>query len=150
MRRASPIGHVCRLAGVLLLGTASPVHGATWFALDALSAASGLAIEVDTDSLRQNASRRDVTVRVTYPAARQHRWGPLYRSVVMTVEFRCEGGLGSYRDATYYSDVKGTGLVTVREEGPSQIPERIRELLPPRSLETLTRAACAQPTPAAR
>jgi hypothetical protein len=46
--------------------------------------------------------------------------------------------------------VKGTGLVMMREEGQSQIPERIRELLPPKSLETLTRAACVQPTPAAR
>lgn len=66
------------------------------------------------------------------------------------MEFRCDGGLGSYRDAVYYSDVRGTGLVTVREDGPSQVPDRILELLPSRSLETLTRAACAQPTPAAR
>lgn len=138
------------LAGSLALGPAAAVHGATWFSLDALAKASGLGIEVDTDSLRHNGARRDITVRLTYPEPRQHRWGANFRSVVATVEFRCDGGLGSYRDAVYYSDVKGTGLVMVREEAPSQVPDRIRELLPAKSLESLTRAACAQPTPAVR
>lgn len=149
MRRASYVSHVC-LAGMLLPGMAPAALGANWFALDALSASSGLTIEVDTDSLKHGANRREITVRLTYPKTRQHRWGAVYRSVVTTVEFRCDGVLGGYRDAVYYTDVKGTGLVVAREEGQSLIPERIRELLPPKSLETLTRAACAQPTPAAR
>ncbi|MDP3762284.1 MAG: hypothetical protein Q8R01_17405 [Ramlibacter sp.] len=116
----------------------------------ALSANSGLVVEVDTDSLRPTTSGRQVAVRLTHPAPRQHRWGAFFRSVVTTVEFRCDGGLGTYRDAVYYSDARGTGLVTVREEGASQVPDRMRELLPARSLETLTRAACSQPTPASR
>jgi hypothetical protein len=94
MRRANLIGHACCLAGMVLLGASPPVHATTWFALDALSAASGLGIEVDTDSLKHNTNRREVTVRVTYAQPRQHRWGAFYRSVVTTVEFRCEGGLG--------------------------------------------------------
>lgn len=151
MRRASFMANACCVAGVLLLGAAaSPVQGATWFSLDTLSTASGLGIEVDTDSLRHTANRREIAVRLTYPEPRQHRWGAYVRSVVATVEFRCDGGLGNYRDAVYYSDVKGTGLVVVREEGQSQVPERMRELLPAKSLESLTRAACAQPTPATR
>jgi hypothetical protein len=150
LNNASFTRHVCRLAAVLLLGAAPAVRGATWFSLDTLSSASGLGIEVDTESLRHTANRREIAVRLTYPEPRQHRWGALVRSVVATVEFRCDGGLGNYRDAVYYSDVKGTGLVVVREEGQSQVPERMRELLPPRSLESLTRAACSQPTPAMR
>jgi hypothetical protein len=138
------------LAALLLLGAAT-AHGATWFGLDALSAASGLGIEVDTDSLRQAGNRREIAVRVTYPEPRQHRWGALFRSVVATVEFECEGRLGGYRDALFYSDVKGLGLVVVREAGQfPAIPERTRDLLPPRSLETLIRAACSRPTPAVR
>jgi hypothetical protein len=150
MRRASWIRRLCGLAAVLLAGMPLAGYGATWFALDALSVASGLGIEVDTDSLRTTGNRREIAVRVTYPQPREHRWGALFRSVVATVEFRCDGGLGSYRDAVFYSDVKGTGLVTVREEGQAQIPDRIRELLPAKGLEALTRAACTQPTPASR
>jgi len=149
MRRANNIAHVC-LAGMLLPCVATGAQGATWFSLDALSASSGMAIEVDTDSLKHNADTREITVRVTYPRTRQHRWGAVYRSVATTVEFRCDGVLGGYRDAVYYTNVKGTGLVVAREEGRSQIPDRVRELLPPKSLQKLTRAACTQPTPATR
>jgi hypothetical protein len=148
MGRAISIGQAS-LAGTLLLALALPAAGATWFSLDALSATSGMTIEVDTDSLAHTANRRDVTVRVTYPQLRFHLEAA-YRSVVTTVEFRCDGTLGTYRDAVYYADVKGTGAVVAREPGQAQVPDRIRQLLPPGSLETLTRAACSQPTPATR
>jgi hypothetical protein len=140
-----------RLAAVLLLLGISTAHAASWFGLDALSAASGLGIEVDTDSLRQSGPRREIAVRVTYPEPRLHRWGAPFRSVVATVEFECEGRLGGYRDAVFYSDVKGQGLVTVREDGQSAaVPERTRDLLPAKSLEVLARAACSRPTPAVK
>jgi hypothetical protein len=148
MGRAISIGHAS-LAGTLLLAMASPAAAVNWFSLDALSATSGMTIEVDTDSLRHTANHRDIAVRITYPQVRFHVEAA-YRSVVTTVEFRCDGALGTYRDAVYHADAKGTGAVVAREPGQAQVPERIRQLLPPRSLETLTRAACAQPTPAAR
>ena len=138
------------LAALLLLGLPT-AHAASWFGLDALSAASGLGIEVDTDSLRQSGTRREIVVRVTYPESRLHRGGAPFRSVVATVEFECEGRLGGYRDAIFYSEVKGQGLVTVREDGHSpHVPDRTRELLPAKSLEVLTRAACSRPTSAVK
>jgi hypothetical protein len=136
-----------RLAALLLLGM-SAAHAANWFSLDALSAASGLGIEVDTDSLRQTGPRREVVVRVTYPEARQYR-GVTFRSVVATVAFECEGRLGGYRDAVFFAGAKGQGPVIAREDGAAPaVPDRIRDLLPPKSLEVLTRAACSRPTPA--
>jgi len=145
MRRLLP-----RLAAMVLIGMPT-AHAASWFSLDTLSAASGLGIEVDTDSLRHAGSRREITVRVTYAEPRLHRAGASFRSVVATVEFECEGRLGGYRDAVFYSDVRGQGLVMVREDGTSAaVPDRIRDLLPAKSLEVLTRAACSRPTPAVR
>jgi len=138
------------VAGTLLLGTPA-ARGTTWFALDALSTASGLGIEVDTDSLRQtSAVGREIIVRVTYPQPRVHRSGASFRSVVAKVAFHCEGGLGGYREAAFYSDPEGQGLVTARDDGQLPIPERTQDLLPAKSLELITRAGCAQPTPAAR
>lgn len=67
-----------------------------------------------------------------------------------TVEFRCDGELAGYRDATFYADAGGRGAPVVREERQSPVPDATRDLLPPRSLEQLTRAACMQPTPATR
>jgi len=145
-----PLRSPLLLVAALLLR--APVAQATnWFALDALSAASGLGIEVDTDSLRQVGDRRDIKVRLSYPELKVHRWGAPFRSVVATVEFECEGRMSGYRDAVFFSDVRGQGLVTVREDGTlAPIPERTGSLLPPRSLELLTRAACSRPTPAVR
>lgn len=135
------------IAALLLLGAASAT---TWFPLDALSQASGLDIEVDTDSLRPASGGREVMVRVSYPQPRVHPSGAAFRSVVTTVAFRCDGGLAGYRDATYYADAGGRGTPVAREERPSPVPDATRELLPSRSLEQLTRAACTQPTPASR
>jgi hypothetical protein len=133
------------LAGWLAL--AAPLaHSATWFSLAALSAASGLAIEVDTDSLRVNGARREIIVRVSYPEVRAHRSGASFRSVVATVQFDCDGKLGTYRDAVFYSETEGRGPVTVREQAPSNVPENMRDVLPAKSLEQMTRAACSQPT----
>ena len=138
------------LAAALLV-SAGPARAVNWFALDALSSASGLGIEVDTDSLRQAGTRREISVRVTYPEPRLHRGGAWFRSVVATVEFECEGRLGGYRDAVFFSDARGQGMVTVREDGAAgSIPARTADLLPAKSLEVLARAACARPTPAAR
>jgi len=126
-----------------------PAHAANWFSLDALSAASGLGIEVDLDSLRSTGMRREAVVRVSYPAAQVHGSGAAFRSAVATVEFECEGGLVGYRDAVFYSEAKGNGAVTAREEGRlAPIPEPTRELLPAKNLEVLIRAACSRPTPA--
>src|SRR5688500_14826166 len=86
-------------AAAALLLSAVPARAANWFSLDTLSAASGLGIEVDTDSLRQAGGRREIAVRVTYPEPRLHRGGAWFRSVVATVEFECEGRLGGYREA---------------------------------------------------
>lgn len=140
----------CSLAAALLLSFCGSASGSTWFALDATDNTSGLELEVDTDSLRQTVTGRQIAVRLTHHQPRQHRWGAYFRSVVATVEFHCDGTLSNYRDAVYYSDVRGTGLVTAREEGFSQVPQRLLKLLPPKSLETLTRAACMRPSPAAR
>ena len=126
-------------------------QAANWFGLDALSAASGLAIDVDTDTLRQEGARREIRVRVTYPEPRLHRWGASFRSVLATVEFDCEGRLAGYRDAVFFSEARGQGLVAVREDGPlTPIPGRTSDLLPARSLEVMARAACSRPTPATR
>jgi hypothetical protein len=134
-----------------LLFSAAPARAINWFALDSLSAASGLGIEVDTDSLKQIGTKREIAVRVSYPEPRLHRGGAWFRSVVATVEFECEGRVGGYRDAVFFSDPKGQGTITVREEGPSgTVPARIMDLLPAKSLEVMARAACARPTPAAR
>lgn len=133
------------LAGWMAL-FAPLAHSATWFSLAALSAASGLAIEVDTDSLRVNGARREIVVRVSYPDVRTHRSGASFRSVIATVQFDCEGKLGTYRDATFYSDVEGRGAATAREQAPSNVPETMRDVLPAKSLEQMTRAACSQPT----
>jgi hypothetical protein len=134
-----------------LLFSASPARAVNWFALDSLSVASGLGIEVDTDSLKQTGTKREVAVRVSYPEPRLHRGGAWFRSVVATVEFECEGRVGGYRDAVFFSDAKGQGTITVREEGPSgTVPARIMDLLPAKSLEVMARAACARPTSAAR
>lgn len=138
------------LAAALLV-SAAPGRAVNWFALDALSAASGLGIEVDIDSLRQAGGRHQIAVRVSYPEPRLHRGGTWFRSVVTTVEFECEGRLGGYRDAAFFSDAGGRGTVVVREEGPAgPIPSRTMDLLPAKSLEAMARAACARPTPAAR
>jgi len=138
-------------AAAALLLSAVPARAANWFSLDTLSAASGLGIEVDTDSLRQAGGRREIAVRVTYPEPRLHRGGAWFRSVVATVEFECEGRLGRYREAVFFSEAKGQGTIAVREEGTSgAVPARIADLLPTKSLEVLARAACARPTPATR
>jgi hypothetical protein len=133
------------LAGWMVL-FAPLAQSATWFNLVALSAASGLAIEVDTDSLRVNGARREIVVRVSYPEVRTHRSGAPFRSVIATVQFDCDGKLGTYRDAVFYSEVEGRGSVVVREQAPSNVPENMREVLPAKSLEQMTRAACSQPT----
>src|SRR6185369_11135447 len=96
---------------------ASSVSSANWFALDTLDAGSGVAIETDVDSLRQTDRRREVTVRVSYPEARQHPGGAWYRSVVATVEFQCDGRQAEYRDAVFYAKAKGRGAVATRENG---------------------------------
>ena len=138
------------LTAVLMLG-APAAQAITWFGLDALSKASNLGIEVDTDSLRQAASRREIRVRVTYPDTRLHRWGASFRSVAATVEFECEGRLAGYRDAVFYAEPGGRGLVMAKEDGLlAPIPDRTADLLPSRSVEVLARAACTQPTPASR
>lgn len=138
-----------RLAPALLLSFCANASGSTWFALDDLGAGNELRLEADTDSLRQTTTGRQIVVRLTYAQPRQHRWGAYFRSVIATVEFHCDGTLGGYRDAVYYSDVRGTGLVAAREEGHAQVPQRLLELLPPKRLEKLTRAACTQPMSAA-
>lgn len=136
------------LLAALLLG-AGAAHAANWFELDALSAATRLGIEADTDSIHHSGAQRAVTVRVSYPEPRVHRSGVPYRSVVATVEFNCEGGLAGYRDASFYAEARGSGTIAAREDGRlAPIPESTRELLPARSVEFLIRAACSEPTPA--
>jgi hypothetical protein len=121
------------------------VRAANWFALDALSAASGMAIEVDTDSLRLNGTRREVVVRATHPQPMQHASGAAYRSVLTTVEFDCEGQLAGYRDASFHAEPQGQGAVVARDRRPlTAVPDRTMQLLPPRILEQLARAACAR------
>lgn len=125
------------------------IHAENWFVLDTPGAAGALGIEVDTDSLRQTNGRREVMVRVSYSRPRQHGSGELFRSVVTRVEFECEGQLAGYRDATFYSEARGGGMVTAREEGRlAAAVEGTQDLLPPRSVELLIRAACSRPTPA--
>jgi hypothetical protein len=137
------------LAAALLLGSPA-VRAASWFALDTLGAGGGVTIEADIDSLRQSNARREVTVRVSYPDARKHPGGAWYRSFVATVEFQCDGQQADYRDAVFYAKAKGRGAVTTREDGRLATSEAAAELLPPRNLELLIRAACARPTPAVR
>jgi hypothetical protein len=137
-----------RLLLALLLG-AGAAHAENWFDLDALRASTGPGIEVDTDALREAGGRRLVTVRVSYPQARMHTSGAAYRSVVATVEFGCDGAAPRYRDAAFYSEAGGRGVVTLRENGLLPVsPDPAHELLPGRSVELLARAACTRPTPA--
>jgi len=141
---------LCCFTATLLFATPA-AHAVNWFGLEALSKASNLEIDVDTDSLRQSGTRREIRVRVTYPETRLHRWGASFRSVAATVEFECEGRLAGYRDAVFYAEPAGRGLVMAKEDGPlAPIPDRTADLLPSKSVEQLVRAACAQPKPAAR
>jgi hypothetical protein len=135
------------LVALLLISPA--VHAETWFVLDTPGGPGDLGIEADMDSLRQAGGRREVRVRVSYAQTRQYRSGEPFRSVVTRVEFECEGQLAGYRDATFYSETGGGGMVTAREEGRlAAAAEGTRDLLPPRSVEVLIRAACSRPTPA--
>src|SRR5215208_6076367 len=119
---------ICLVAALLLNSPA--VQAANWFALDSSGAAGSVGVEVDTDSLRQSQRRRAVSVRVSYPEPRLHLWGAWFRSMVATVEFECEGQLAGYRDAIFYSETKGRGIVMAREEGRlAGITEGTRELL---------------------
>jgi hypothetical protein len=141
----------CRIACCVaaVLGLAGPARAEHWFGLDQLSAQSGMEIEVDTDSLREMRGRRSIVVRVTYPQVRVRPDGLPFRSVVATIEFECEGRLAGYRDAAFYAGVRGQGGLVARESSQlAQIPEPMRGVLPANSLELLTRAACARPTPA--
>jgi hypothetical protein len=139
----------CLLCALLLGGSA--VHAANWFELDGPSAASDVAaLEVDTDSLGAAGSNHAVTVRVTYPEPHPHPAGGLFRSVVATVEFACEGGLTGYRGATYYAGPRGSGSAVARQEGRlAPASNGTRDLLPPRSVELLIRASCSRPATAA-
>jgi hypothetical protein len=128
---------------------ASPARAEHWFGLDQLIAQSGMDIEVDTDSLREVRGRRSIVVRVTYPQPRVRPDGLLFRSVVATVEFECEGRLAGYRDAAFHAGIRGQGGLVARESSQlAQIPAPVGGVLPASSLELLTRAACSRPTPA--
>jgi hypothetical protein len=135
------------LFAVLLLGSPA-AHAANWFALDAIGTSSDIAVEADLDSLHESNARRKVTVRVTYPDARRHPRGAWFRSIVATVELDCDGRQADYRDAVFYSKGRGRGAVAVREHGQLGTSDAAGDLLPPRNLELLIRAACARPTPA--
>jgi hypothetical protein len=136
------------LLAALLLGS-SAAYAVNWLELDGGSAAGGLGLDVDTDSLRPAGAPRAVTVRVSYPEPRIHRSGARYRSAVVTVEFGCDVGLTGFRDAIFHSEPEGQGAVTAREDGRlGPVPEGSRNLLPARSVELLIRAACAHPATA--
>lgn len=148
--RLAPLVRHPLLAGATALLAQGAVQASTWFPLDAVGQTSSMAIEVDTDSLRPASGGREVMVRVSYARPRVHASGAKFRSVVTTVEVRCDGGLAGYRDATYYAEAGGRGAPVAREEREASVPDATRALLPRRSLEQLTRAACTQPTPATR
>jgi hypothetical protein len=74
--------------------------------------------------------------------------GAWYQSVVATVEFQCDGRLAEYRDAVFYSETRARGMIATRENGRLATSDAAADLVPPRTLELLIRAACARPTPA--
>ncbi len=135
----------CLLCALLVGGAAA--HAANWFELDGPRANGAGALEVDTDSLGMPGVNHAVTIRVSYPELRSLGSGPLFRSVVATVEFACQGGLAGWRDATYYSGPHGSGYAVARQAGAlAPVPEG---MLPAHSAELLIHASCSRPATAA-
>lgn len=132
----------CLLLSALL--AAQPAWAATWFALDTESAEG--TVEVDLASLRSRGEKREMGVRIVYEQPRRQSNGPLYRSVLATLEVQCGNGQSLWRSASFHQDAKAEEAPVATENYGNGAPaHQIPALLTDKTWAVLRRSACTQP-----